>query len=42
MEIKLAKKTYDKTNQSTPVAELLDEILAPDTNDGLGTDNMTC
>ena len=31
------------TNQSVPVAELLDEILAPDVemNDGLGTDNMT-
>lgn len=43
MEKKLKKKKYDKKNQSEPVAELLGEIIAPDTaGDGIGTDNMTC
>ena len=27
---------------SDPVGELLGEILAPNTDDGIGTDNMTC
>jgi serine/threonine protein phosphatase PrpC len=34
-----------KKNQkviSQPVEELLGEILAPNTDDGIGTDNMTC
>ncbi len=26
---------------SDPVEKLLDEILAPNTDDGIGTDNMT-
>lgn len=43
MSAKLKKKKYDKNNQAEPVAELLDEIIAPDTmGDGIGTDNMTC
>ena len=29
-------------NMSDPVGELLGEILAPNTDDGIGTDNMTC
>ena len=39
-EKKLAKKNVKNT--SDPVAELLGDILAPNTDDGLGTDNMTC
>lgn len=39
MKKKLAKKPK---NTSDPVGELLGEILAPNTDDGLGTDNMTC
>jgi hypothetical protein len=43
MDKKLGKKKFGKTNHSDPVAEMLGEILAPDTDgDGLGTDNMTC
>lgn len=39
MKQKLAKKPK---NTSDPVGELLGEILAPNTDDGIGTDNMTC
>ena len=31
----------DDTNLSPVVEKLFDEILAPNTDDGLGTDNMT-
>ena len=30
-----------KTNIFPPIEEMLDEILAPNTEDGIGTDNMT-
>ena len=42
MDKKLAKKKFNKSNHSEPVAELLGDILAPNTDDGIGTDNMTC
>ena len=42
MDKKLSKRKFNKTNHSEPVAELLGEILAPNTDDGIGTDNMTC
>ena len=42
MDKKLGKKKFGKTNHADPVAELLGEILAPNTDDGIGTDNMTC
>lgn len=31
----------DKEPMSNAVEKLLDEILAPNTDDGIGTDNMT-
>lgn len=30
-----------KNNHADPVAEMLGDILAPNTDDGIGTDNMT-
>lgn len=39
IETKLKNKPV---NTSDPVAELLGECLAPNTDDGIGTDNMTC
>jgi len=42
MDKKLSKRKFGKSNHSDPVAELLGEILAPNTDDGIGTDNMTC
>lgn len=36
---KLEANTTNK--MSDPVEKLLDEILAPNTDDGIGTDNMT-
>tara|TARA_B110000908_G_C9814583_1_gene254411 strand:+ start:321 stop:482 length:162 start_codon:yes stop_codon:yes gene_type:complete len=42
MDKKLAKKKLNKSNHAEPVAELLGDILAPNTDDGIGTDNMTC
>ena len=39
----MSKKLAKKPNKmSDPVADMLGEILAPNTDDGLGTDNMTC
>lgn len=41
MEKKIAKLKPNKNSHADPVAELLGEILAPNTDDGIGTDNMT-
>lgn len=38
----LAKNGGREDNISTCVEKLFEEILAPNTDDGIGTDNMTC
>ena len=38
---KKLKSISDKEPMSNAVEKLLDEILAPNTDDGIGTDNMT-
>lgn len=38
----LAKPTVNNDNIATCVEKLFEEILAPNTDEGIGTDNMTC
>ena len=37
----IKKDTPDDKNYHKPVEKLLDDILAPNTDDGIGCDNMT-
>lgn len=38
----LSKSSIKDDNISPCVEKLFDEILAPNTDEGIGTDNMTC
>ena len=40
-KLKKHKANKQESKMSTIVAEIFDEILAPNTDDGIGTDNMT-
>ena len=42
MSDSLAKPTVKDDNISKCVEKLFEEILAPNTDEGIGTDNMTC